>query len=168
MDDLSRNAYELTMLENTFSEIIDWIGEGGTLPQFAAQHVANHAALYLWIQENKQRRDQYDAAIKMREEYLKQKIIEELRDIATYDIRDAYNENGEPIRLNEVPLKLRKTIQSIKSTKSGDTVTTEIKFFDKIKAINLLGKELGMFQNKVELSASKSLEKIIEESWREN
>jgi Phage terminase, small subunit len=39
-------------------------------------------------------------------------------------------------------------------TEDGDIVEREIKFFDKIKALELLGKHMGMFQNKLELSGS--------------
>jgi len=168
MDNLSRNAYALTQQEDTLSKITQWISEGGTLTQFAASHGANHAQLYLWIQEVKSRRDQYDAAVKLRDEYLRQSMIEELRSIATFDVRDAYDDNGDPISLSDVPLRLRKSIASVKKVSNGEMTSTEIKFFDKIKAIQLLGKELGMFQNKVELTASKSLEKLIEDSWQEN
>ena len=54
-------------------------------------------------------------------------------------------------------------IQSVKvktfPTKDGEGVEREIKMADKIKALELLGKHLGMFKDRVELSGSLESEK---------
>lgn len=171
MDVMSQKAQELIRNENTLSEIVTWIGEGRTLREYSMAYGANHAQLFVWIMRDAKRREEYDAAVKLRDEYLRQNVIDELRNISTLDVSQAYDHNGDPLPMDKLPTSLKKSIQSIKkvikSDDRGETITTEIKFFDKIKAINLLGKELGMFSNKVEVSGKVSLESLIGESFDE-
>lgn len=83
------------------------------------------------------------------------RVIRELARIAFVNAKDVIN-------IEEATLKKdateddTATIASVKvktiPTKEGEGVEREIKLADKLKALELLGKHLGMFKDKVELS----------------
>lgn len=109
-------------------------------------------------------------------------IIEELSKIAFFNIKNIYNENGSLKSVTDLKDDVSRAISSVKVTQkagsmaigvSGDGKendvsiehiperTIEIKSNDKIKALELLGKHLGMFKEKIEIS--KSTEDTIKE-----
>jgi phage terminase small subunit len=58
-------------------------------------------------------------------------------------------------------------IQSVKvksiPTKNGEGIEREIRFNDKIRALELLGKHLGMFKDKLEINGSMDVVQIIDD-----
>ena len=88
-------------------------------------------------------------------------IIRELLKHATIDISDVYDDEGNLLPLYEMPEPLRKAIVGIDieeeySGKGADRkivgYTKRIKFTDKIKAIELLGRHLKMFTDVHEIA----------------
>lgn len=77
-------------------------------------------------------------------------VMSQLLKIATCDITDYVEANGQIKDLNTVDGQL---IQSIKHTRFGPTLTLA----SKEKALELLGRFLGMYSDKIELSADKPL-----------
>lgn len=89
------------------------------------------------------------------------RIIEELANIAFFNIKDVYNANGTLKSINELDEKTARAISSIKSLQKVTNVqdqTVEIKSYDKKGALELLGKHLGMFKEKVEFGQGKPFE----------
>lgn len=79
------------------------------------------------------------------------KVLEELATIAFSDITKIVNTDGKKVNIKSTSLlseQERKVISSIKQTKEG----VEIKFYDKERALEMLSRHLGMFNDKVELS----------------
>lgn len=76
--------------------------------------------------------------------------------------KDAVDTNGNPIEYFDIELKetdeltdeQKKAISAIKHTKYGIAVET----CDKVRALELLGRHLGMFKDKVEVNGSLSAE----------
>lgn len=82
-----------------------------------------------------------------------ERVLQELERIALADPLDAYDENGMPRPLKDVPEGLRRTISQIdtETSVSEDGVTTtvrKIRFWPKDKTLELLGRHLAMFQDK--------------------
>lgn len=90
------------------------------------------------------------------------RVEEELRHIALSDPLNAFErvkKGSQRFRLrdlNEMPPEVRRCIASIKvrteNLKAGDDAqdtTVEIRFWDKIKALELIGKYLGMFKEHI-------------------
>lgn len=99
-----------------------------------------------------------------------QRIIDELAKIAFADIRKAYDGNGNLKSIQDIDDETAGAIVGIESFEEyegrgedreyiGDT--KKIKMADKIRAAELLGKHLGMFKEKIEIS--KSSEDTIKE-----
>lgn len=53
-------------------------------------------------------------------------------------------------------------------TEAGDIVEREIKTYDKLKALELLGKHLGMFKDKVDVNVDVNLADILKKAWEIN
>lgn len=83
------------------------------------------------------------------------RVIEELAKIAFINANDLINPTDASVRENASKEDLA-CIQSVKVKQSfsdkGDITEREVKLNDKMKALELLGKHLGMWKDKVELS----------------
>lgn len=86
-----------------------------------------------------------------RTEITQDMVLKELAAIAFIDITEIVNTDGEEVYIKPTATLSdvkKKAISSIKQTKDG----IEIKFHDKEKALEMLGRHLGMFKDKVEVS----------------
>lgn len=86
-----------------------------------------------------------------RTEITQDMVLKELAAIAFTDITEIVNTDGEEVYIKPTATLSnvkKKAISSIKQTKDG----IEIKFHDKEKALEMLGRHLGMFKDKVEVS----------------
>lgn len=87
------------------------------------------------------------------------RIVEELAKIAFLNPTDLIDINNAALKANVVPEDTA-AIQSVKvktiPTKDGNGVEREIKMADKIKALELLGKHVGMFKDKLDVTIEKS------------
>ena len=77
-------------------------------------------------------------------------IVRKLIVMADYDVSDIYDAQGNLKNIHDIPEKIRRNIQSIKTTRTeiSEAVFTEIaeiKTPDRLKAVELLGRYLKMF-----------------------
>jgi phage terminase small subunit len=83
------------------------------------------------------------------------RVIQELAKIALLNITDVVNADDATIKgtanRDDTAAILSVKVKTI-PTQEGDIVEREVKMNDKIKALELLGKHLGMFKDKLELS----------------
>lgn len=84
------------------------------------------------------------------------RVIEELAKIAFINAADVIDPRTATIKEGATPADTA-AIQSVKVKTFGeDGLEREIKMADKIKALELLGKHLGMFKDKVDVTVEKS------------
>lgn len=94
------------------------------------------------------------------------RVVMELAKLAFVNAADVINTGDATLR-EDALVEDTAAIQSVKvkviPTQNGEGIEREIKMADKIKALELLGKHLGMFKDKVDVSVEKSekLEEII-------
>ena len=87
------------------------------------------------------------------------RVVMELAKVAFVNAGDVIDADDATLNPDATPEDLA-AIQSIKvKTFGDDSVEREIRLADKLKALELLGKHLGMFKDKVELSGSLETEK---------
>lgn len=117
--------------------------------------------------------------IEERTEITQKKIIQELAKIALFNIKDIYNENGTLKKITELDDDTAKAISGVKILQKAGAMkisinpegkdeevpiehipeqTVEFKTNDKVKALELLGKHLGMFKENVNLTQDKPFE----------
>lgn len=86
-------------------------------------------------------------------------IIQELAKIALFNIKDIYNEDGTLKKVTELDDDTAKAISGVKILqKAGAMKIILSKTNDKTKALELLGKHLGMFKENVNLTHDKPFE----------
>ena len=87
------------------------------------------------------------------------RVVMELAKIAFVNAKDVIDSDTATVRPDALPEDTA-AIQSVKVKTFGeDGLEREIKMADKLKALELLGKHLGMFKDKVELSGTLETEK---------
>ncbi|SEU20078.1 terminase small subunit [Enterocloster lavalensis] len=90
------------------------------------------------------------------------RVVMELAKIAFINAMDVIDTKTATVKADALPEDTA-AIQSVKvktsSSENSEMVEREIKMADKIKALELLGKHLGMFKDRVELSGSLESEK---------
>lgn len=98
-------------------------------------------------------------------EDMAEKIINRLDSIIDIDPLEALNIVGPIVMIkdvSEIPAHIRPAIKSVKTTSNG----VEITFHDKMKAIELLGKSIGMFVEKTQ-NVNEDYESIVQRLDRE-
>lgn len=115
--------------------------------------------------------------IEKRTEVTQDKVIQELAKIAFFNIKDVYSKNGQLKSIENIDNDTAKAISSVKVLQKAGAMkismqndnedipiehineqTVEYKTNDKVKALELLGKHLGMFKEKLELDTDKPFE----------
>ncbi len=101
-------------------------------------------------------------------------VLRELQKIAQCDIGQAFNEDGSLKPIKDIPEPVRKCIAGFETVEYFEGQGREkqqvgwlkkVKFWDKTKGLELLGKHFKLWLDKLELSADKSLEELLTRSW---
>lgn len=104
-------------------------------------------------------------------------VLRDLLAHARADIRKAYDKDGRMLPVHQLPDDVAIAVTSVKSFEEwgsdgdGGKVPVgdvrEARFSDKLRALELLGKHLKLFTDKVEHEAGESLEALLLESMSE-
>lgn len=95
-----------------------------------------------------------------RTEVTQDRVINELAKIAFMDIRKLYTENGKLKNIADIDSDTAGAISSLETLEEYDGYgddrekigdTQKVKLLDKTKALELLGRHLGMFKDKIEV-----------------
>ena len=90
-------------------------------------------------------------------EITEQRVLEEIAKMAFVNIQDLYDENGILKPINELPRHVAAGIQSVKVNLTEACAVQEVKLWDKKGALELLGKHLRLFADRLELDVSDNL-----------
>jgi len=143
---------------------------GGSVIDFARLMNVPYVEVAKWVTDDESRRQKFYSALGMAKEYFKAAVIQELKCIATTDIRELFKDDGTVKEPHLWPDHLARAIKSIEvdelfdgtgkdRTKIG--LTRKIQLWDKPKALELIGRSLAMFTDKTEVSGKLSLEDLI-------
>lgn len=103
-----------------------------------------------------------------RTEVTQDRVIEELSKIAFLDIRKLYTENGQLKNIADIDDDTAGAISSLETLEEYDGYgndrekigdTQKVKLLDKTKALELLGRHLGIFNDKLDLNVKEKEEK---------
>lgn len=147
----------LTMHPDAIDQICDHIQASGNLVTFCRHFDLHYGSLSDWIQQDDERAKRYRAALDTRDAYQHEHVSAALMRFSEIDLTLAYDENGRPLPFKDIPEEVRACIVEIVDTPNG----RQIKFVDKMRATEVLGKRLKMFVDKVEHSADETLSELI-------
>ena len=160
---------------NLADDIIAHVSSGGSLIELCEMWGVQFHVINTWIYTNN--KTQYEQAIISSNEFLIQTVRSELKALATVDLREAYDEQGKLKAPKDWPKSLAKVIASVESFEEysgsgkdreyiGDT--RKLKLWDKLKALELLGKNLSMFVDKHEITGRVTLEDLVNASTQDS
>jgi phage terminase small subunit len=92
-------------------------------------------------------------------------IIERLKLIAGADLADMlviYEDGTGVPDLNKLTPQLRAALSNVETEKFGDVIKMKLKLSDKLRALEMLARHLGMFNDKLEVAGELSLEERLQ------
>ena len=96
------------------------------------------------------------------------RVLLELAKIAFVNTVDVINMNSATIR-GDANREDTAAIASVKvktvPTETGDITEREVKLYDKLKALDLIGKHLGMFKEKIDVNLEVNLADLLKKAW---
>lgn len=102
-------------------------------------------------------------------------ILAEILKLAQVDLGKAYDSNGNLLPIHEIPEDVRKAMSGVKVFEEFEGVgrdrikigeVREVKFWDKTKALELLGKHLKLFTDRIEHSGKLTMAELVAGSIR--
>lgn len=81
-------------------------------------------------------------------------VLRELLALATVDTSAAYDEDGNLKNIHDIPLVVRKAIAGVETQQSPSGMTTvkKLKFWDRTKALEMLGRHIQLFKDTLALT----------------
>lgn len=151
---------------DTLEKICVHVSNGGSLIDLCELWEVQYSAVFYWIDRDDERRKKYMAALDARSEWMIQKLLGELKALAFVDIRKIFDAEHNILTPDKWPAEVAKAIAGLDvSTLTDDAgQLKKVKFYDKLKSIDLLGKQLGMFIQRHEVTGKVTLEDLIASS----
>lgn len=154
----------------TIQTICDNVVEGGSLVSLAKLWQVRYSDLIRWVRADSSRNQAYEQALKDRDEWTKETLLIELRMLTVSDLREAFDDSGKLKHPKEWPDSFAKVVGSLEVFEEfmgtgedrqyiGDT--KKLKMWDKLKAIELIGKTIAAFKDKTEHSGTMTLEQLL-------
>lgn len=151
--------------------VCDHVASGGSVIALCRTLDLKYANLIRWIHNDAERDKKYKEALSARAEWAMERVLQEIQLIGTVDIRRAYSESGELLPVNQMPDDVAAAVQSVEVDEIFDGYGTErekvgdtkkLKLIDKLKALELMGKNFGMFIDRHEIDLGKqTLEALV-------
>jgi hypothetical protein len=160
----------------TIEKIFSHVSNGGDLITFCDIIDVRYSDIASWITEDASRYKKFSAACVMGQEWVKRRILNELGSIGLLDIRGLLNNSGSLRDPGEWPEDVARAIAGIEVDDIYDGKginrrwvgqAKKVKLTDKLRALELIGKELGMFVDRKKLEVSTKLEDLVGGSFGE-
>lgn len=151
MSKIGRAVVKFRMSDGEFDELVRVVSDGGMVTEWAKERGMSYTALMQWIHRTPERAEVWRGVEVARSQWFVQSIIGELKTLGLVDIREAYTEAGELKDVRSIPEPVARAIVGIETFEEtdseGNTIgyTKKVKFSDKLRALELLGKHLQMF-----------------------
>ena len=151
--------------------ICEHVANGGSLIPLCRIWDVRYSQVVKWIRMTPENAKAYDQALSDRAEWTKEKILEELRILTEYDLRQLYDDEGKMKPVKDWPEDVAKAITSVESVellgkKAGEV--KKLKTESRKAALELLGKTQAMFSDRVESKGIDSLAAVIAQTFNRN
>lgn len=153
--------------DKTMDQVCKHLTNGGCIIDLCEVWDIPYFEVMEWIHSDDELSERYQKALVDRDEWVKQRMLKELKQIAFGDIRKVFNPGSGSIKVpSEWDDETSSIVESIAITqkhgKDGESEETfKIKTNSKLKAMELYGKHMKMFTDKVELEGEVKLEDIL-------
>lgn len=158
----------------TIDTIFAHIANGGSLIDLCSTWRVRFSDIMDWIYTDESRRKRYEDALEASKSWMISRLLQELRALSFIDVRKVFNDDHSLKPPSEWPDDVAAAISSIEVSEEWDKdednnrvkigEIKKLKVYDKLRAIEMLGRDLGRFVNKVEHSGKLTLEDLITSS----
>lgn len=137
--------------EDEFDGLVRYASEGGMVTEWAKERGISYTGVMQWIHRDAARAEVWRGVEVARSQWFVQSVLAELRTIGLVDIREAYDERGAMKQVGDIPESVARAIVGIETEEEvgedGEVVgrVRKVRFSDKLRALELLGKHLQMF-----------------------
>jgi len=162
---------------NLMDTICTHVAAGGTLIDLCEDTWnVQYGRISNWIHADKERSKRYIQALNDRAEWGTEIVLRELRRLGLSDIRKIFKEDGSLKPVEEWPAEISAAVASIEvdelfegSGKERQQIgfTKKVKFWDKGRALELLGKNLRLFIERHESANVAKLEDLVMASFKD-
>lgn len=152
--------------------VYNHIAQGGALTDLAETLDFPYHYLTSWIEGDELLSAQFNRALKFRDEWAKETLLNHLRAISFVDIGNLYDDDGKLKNIKDIDKQTRRAMASFEEetieVMGQNGRIKKVKMNDKLKAIEVLGKQLGVFHDKIEHTGKVTLEKLVAESYEDD
>lgn len=146
------------------------VAEGGTLIDLCREWSVHFSQVMRWIRADAARLKLYEESLSDRTEWVKERVLSELRSIGVVDISMIYDSEGAVLPVEHWPEACRRSIQAIEVEETFEYIdkvkiftgyNKKVKFYDKIKAIDMVGKQAKLWSEVKDSSVEMKLEDLL-------
>lgn len=165
---IGRKLRLLLAASGTMGVILAHVRNGGSLIELCDTWGVRYSDVIEWVRADKTaggRSETYDSAMRDRSEFTDEMVLSEIRSICRFDIRRLYYPKGHAkagqlIPIEELPADCARMIREV--DEGG-----KVKVYDKLKGLELAGKNRKLYTDSVEHSLGGRLEDILGRSYEE-
>lgn len=155
MKSLELRHLAITADPEMFQNLCNHVANGGSAIEYCKAKQVSYADVMRAIRAKPELKTKYDAAVVDRQEWTTERWLQELSNLSSYSVKDMLNPDGSFKQVSELSDEILAAIKEI------DAANKTVKFTDKLKALELLGKKLGLFVEKREVQGVLRLEDLI-------
>lgn len=150
--------------------ICDHIADGGTLLSLTDEWEVPFGWASNWLHNDTERSKMYAAALSGRSEYIRERVLGELELMGTSTLLGVLNDDGTIKPVSQWPKNMARTVSNIEIFEEFSGVgdqrelighVKKVRFWDKTRSLELLGKNLSLFVDRVHHSGKVSLEDLV-------
>ena len=157
------------MEELNFDKVCEYVLNGGSLITYCEGEAVRYSDAINWIYGDEVKHKKYEEMLVGRGEWVAQRVLLELQKVGFTDVRKLCNDDGSLKKVSELDDTTAAAIGGIeieesKEDKDGNEVSgrvRKIKMVDKLKGLEMLGKNLKMFTDKIDVSGRVTLEDLV-------
>jgi phage terminase small subunit len=160
--------------EKRYQELLSYIVNGGSVLDWCSREGVPFDEFFHWKESNQGRAKLYDKAVGAQNEWTILRVLKELQRISLQDIRDIYKEDGTLKPIEEWSDDAAACVSSIEVSEIWDGqgadreqigVLKKVKTYDKMKGLQMIGKSLQMFIDRVDHSGTVTLEDLVSSAF---
>lgn len=162
--------------EKIMEVVFKHVANGGSLIELCKTWNVRYSDIRYWIEVYPPRNEMFKDAVNAGNEWIKTRLVDEMLHLSSVDLRAAYDENNCLLDIKDMPAEAAKAIAGVEVFeefqgygKDREYIgrTKKVRFYDKLKAIELLGKKLAMYITKVEHNVGhETLEALVAKSMQ--
>lgn len=156
--------------EKIMDIIFHHIANGGDMISLSKEWGTQYSKVMSWIWDDKERTEQYNKALSARDEWAVERLLSEIRSISFSDLTQLYDENGFLLEPRDWPEEVKRNVQALDQhdiTEKGQRVgvVKKVKLYDKLKALELMGKTMSLFKERVDHGITESFADLVMASY---